>query len=268
MKTFITLIAATLISTAAAAETVTFYTGGEGGGYDAASRNIAERLEQRSHTVEIENRNGADDITLQACGADKPAMWIAQKDALYQREMLDGCFLPELAIYGTEYAMIFFPPDSRIDELDELDANSTILVDRIGSGSELTWKTMVSIEQQHGRSNDWSEATLDYSSYGRAPSMASRGTIQAVFMVRTLQSNDVTRLLTAGFELGYLYDKDINDLEWNGQPLYEAEKVAIIREGRRVGRNWAYIVPSLIGTNEATERNFPDLFDAMISAAQ
>lgn len=267
-RTTLALVALAIIPLSAMAEEITFYTGGKGGGYDKASHDIAARLAQRGHTVTIENRNGSDDITLQACGDDDAAMWIAQKDALYIREMTSGCILPEVAIYGTEYAMLFFPPDSRLNELSDLGESHSILVDKIGSGSELSLRTMINIEKEHGRSDAWTKVGIETSPYTRASSMASRGTVDAVFLVRTLASDDITRLLRAGWTLGELYDKDINDLKWNGNPLYNAEKVAIIRDGRRVGKDWAYEVPSLIGTNESVEYDSPELFDDMINAAQ
>lgn len=267
MKVMTTIAAIALALPAIAqADTVLFYTGGEGGGYDAAAVDIAQRLEQRGVEAEIVNRNGSDDITLQACRAEGPSMWIAQKDALWVREIQDGCQLVDLALYGSEYAMIFFPPGSSDNELSDLDAADTVLVDRVGSGSELTWRTMVGIEAEHGRGDEWSLAGTETSSPQRATSMASRGTIQAVFLVRTLQSGDVAALISQGWELGEMYDRDINDLEWNGSPLYEAERVDIVLEGDRRGRDWAYVVPSFIGTTPAVERREADLFDAMLSA--
>lgn len=269
MKIMTTLAAIALALPAIAqAETVLFYTGGEGGGYDAASRQIAQRLDQRGIEAEVVNRNGSDDITLQACNADGPSMWIAQKDALWVREMQDGCSLVDLGIYGEEYAMLFFPPDSRNDELSHLSAGDSVLVDKVGSGSELTWRNMVAIEAEHGGGDEWSQAAPVTQSPQRATSMASRGTIQAVFLVRTLQSDDVTALLSQGWDLGYMYDRDINDLQWNGAALYDAERVEIVRNGSRQDRDWAYVVPSFIGTTQSVERGNPDMFDAILSAVQ
>lgn len=268
MKRLTIIAIAACLPFAAAAQDITFYTGGEGGGYDGKARDIAQRLDQRGQSVEIINRNGSDDITLQACNNPENAAWIAQKDALWVREIQDGCTLVDVGIYGTEYAMIFFPPNSRNDELSHLSEGDSVLVDKVGSGSELTWRNMVSIEAEHGGSDAWSQANIVAESPKRATSMASRGTVQAVFLVRTLQSKDVTALISQGWDLGYMYDRDINDLQWNGGPLYEAEKVAIIRDGSRKDRDWAYVIPSYIGTTEAVERNNPDLFDALLSAAQ
>ena len=263
----LTLAAVTaLLSLPAHADGVTIYTGAEGGGYDGKAREIAQRLEQRGLSPVIQNRKGSDDITLQACSSDNPAVWIAQKDALYKREIQDGCPLVDLVLYGKEYAMIFFPPESDQNELSDLSASDTVLIDRVGSGSELAWRNMAAIEKEHGRGNEWSDAQTATKSVKRATSMASRGTVQAVFLVRTLNSADVTSLLEQGWELGEMYDRDINDLEWNGAPLYEAEKVTLTLNGKKAGKDWAYVIPSYIGTTAAVERGDEDTFEAILSA--
>lgn len=267
-----TLLATTFLGLATVsplhAEPVTIFTGAAGGGYDTKAVGIGERLVQRGVEVEIVNRKGSDDITLQACASETPAVWIAQKDALWKRETKDGCRLVDLAVYGKEYAMIFFPPKSGNNELSDLDAEDTVLVDRVGSGSELAWTNMVSIEEEYGRGNDWSKAQTSAKTVRRADSMASRGTIQAVFLVRTLGSSDVANLLENGWKLGEMYDKDINDQMWNGAPLYEAEKVTITMNGKKAGKDWAYVIPSFIGTTAAVERDHPDTFDAIFSALE
>lgn len=269
MKYLLNVLTATAIltGTSALAQDAVFFTGGVDGDYESESFDIRDRLAQRNVEIEVENRNGSDDITIQACSAEVPAMWIAQKDALYIREMEQGCTLVDIALYGNEYAMLFFPPNSRDDKLSDLDGSDTVLVDKIGSGSELTWRNMVNIESEHGGGDEWSTARIETDSPRRATSMASRGTISAVFLVRTLESGDVTSLLSQGWELGYMYDKDINDLQWNNGSLYEDERIDIVRDGRRQARNWSYVVPSFIGTTTLVERNHPKMFDEMISAA-
>lgn len=248
-------------------ETITIYTGAEGGGYDARARVVAQRLEQRGVNVEIENMSGSDEITLAACRNDN-SMWIAQKDALYVREIRDGCVLVDVGLYGDEVAAIFFPPDSRLDELSDLDSSHILLVDRLGSGTDLAWRTMVGIEQEHGRSNAWSEAQVDYGTIRRATSLATRGRIHAVMLVRRPNSPDFNLLTQQGWELGEFYDRDINDLQYGTQPLYEAVDVDFTDEGGDRHRDDGYLIPSFIGTTEAIERNYPDLFDLMVGAVE
>jgi hypothetical protein len=266
MKHLLTLAMALALSTPLLAEPLTIYAGGKGGGYDAAAKTIAARFAQRGIDAQVENRNGSDDITLQAC-RNPNSIWIAQIDALYAREMKEGCILPVIADYGDEVAAIFFAPGQRLDELDDLDASHTVFVDKIGSGSELAWRTMVSIEQEHGRGDDWSKAQTSTGDLRRATALANRGVVHAALLVRKPNSTDFTRLLEQGWSLGQLYDKDINDLMYGTRPLYEAEKLTITAGGKN-HRDWGYVVRSFIGTTETIERDEIDIFDALLGAVE
>jgi hypothetical protein len=70
-------------------------------------------------------------------------------------------------------------------------------------------------------------------------------------------------LLDQGWDLGELYDKDINDLKFGAKPLYKATKIKIGKN-----RGDGYVVPSFIGTTEAIERDRPDVFDALLGALE
>jgi TRAP-type uncharacterized transport system substrate-binding protein len=249
----------------AAAQDLTIYTGREGGGYDSRAQDLAKRLEQRKIQAEVVNRAGSDDITLQAC-KDPQSMWIAQKDALWLREQ-EGCYLVDLGLYGEEVALLFFPPGSRLDELSDLTDRHKVLVDRIGSGSELSWNTMRKIEKEFGRGNKWSDAGTVTESIDRAQSLASRGEIDAVFLVRTRNSKDYQRLLEQGWTLGELWDRDISDLKYGNQPLYISERITINYNGKNI-RQYGYVIPSFIGTTEQVERSNPDLFDILLRTIQ
>jgi len=276
MKTYMYLGLAALLSltigmSASFAQTMAdpmvIYTGGKGGGYDAAAKNLVARMEQRGVTAVVENRAGSNDITLQAC-KNPNSGWIAQIDALYVREMTDGCSLIVLGDYGTEMAAIFFSEKSGLDDMDDLTANHTIFVDKLGSGSELFWKTAVSIEVEHGGSDEWIEANVITGDLRRATPMANRGKIHAIVLVRSLaKSGDFTKLLKQGWVLGQLWDKDINDLQYGTTSLYDPEKFELIVDGKR-HRNWGYSVKSFIGTTEAVEMDNYDVFDAMLSALE
>jgi TRAP-type uncharacterized transport system substrate-binding protein len=260
------LAAVTLFSTSywAFAQDLTIYAGVEGGGYDARAQDIAKRLSQRQIATTVVNRAGSDDITLQAC-RDPQSLWIAQKDALWLREQ-EGCYLVDLGVYGEEVAVILFPPGSRLTKLSHLEARHRVLVDRVGSGSELSWRTMVKIEREFGRSNSWSAATTVSEAVARAQSLAQRGEIDAVFLVRTTGSPDLKRLLDQGWILGEMYDRDITDLKYGNRPLYESRRVEINDSNNRRFRNYAYVVPSFIGTTEQVERSNPQMFDELLRA--
>ncbi len=258
--------AASLASAVSAAEPITVYTGTKGGGYDKAAQNIAARLGQRGIEIAVENRAGSDDITLQACQNDR-SMWVAQIDALYKREMKDGCHLSVVADYGDEVAMLFFPPDSELDELDDLTSAHKVFVAKVGSGSELSFKNMQAIEKEHGRKDKWSDAEVVTGDLRRLNALANRGKVNAAFLVMKPSDNRVQKLLDTGWTLGYLYDKDINDLMFGEKPLYEAVKVSVKVESK-TRKNWGYLIKSFIGTTEVVEMDEEDAFDAMLSALE
>lgn len=263
---YVLMIAAIVAGAAAAADPVTLYTGKKGGGYDGSAQTVAKRLAQRGVDVGIENRAGSDDITLQAC-ADNLSVWWAQIDAIWTREMKDGCYLPVLAEYGTEMATIWFPPDSRAGDLGDLDETSTVFVTDVGSGSELWWRTAVAIEAEHGRGDDWSKATVENGDLRRVNALASRGNVDAVILVRTSNSADFERMIDSGWQLGSLKDKDLDDLTYGDRPLYAGTRLTL-QFGKAKAKGYAYEVRSFIGTTEAVERDDPDLFDAMLSALE
>ncbi|TNE66816.1 MAG: hypothetical protein EP336_09365 [Rhodobacteraceae bacterium] len=263
MKMFLTAVAlAMTLSSPSTAEPLTIYTGAKGGGYDAAAKTIAARLSQRGFDVIVENRNGSDDITLQAC-RNGFSVWIAQIDALYAREFKDGCYLPVVANYGEEVAALFFAPGAKLKDLGDIDGATTIFVDKVGSGSELTWRTMVAIEKEHGRGDKWTEAQTETSDLRRATALANRGLVQAIILVRKPNSEDFARLIEQGWTLGDLKDKDIDDLKFGASSLYARTKIVI---GKAKGDG--YLVPSFIGTTEAVEADMPEVFDALLGALE
>lgn len=259
-------LASLSVSMASASEPLTIYTGAKGGGYDKAAQQAAARLQQRGLEVIVENRNGSDDITLQSCQTDN-SMWIAQIDALYQREMKDGCHLSVIADYGDEVAMIFFPPKSRSNSLDDLTAADKVFVSKVGSGSELTFRNMQAIEKEHGRGDDWSDAEVVTGDLRRLNALANRGKVSAAVLVMKPGDSRVQKLLDTGWKLGYLYDKDINDLKFGDAPLYEAYKLNVTVGSKR-HKNWGYVVKSFIGTTEYVELDNMDAFDAILSALE
>ena len=220
MKSIIAL--AIIAATPALSEPLIIGAGKAGGGYDTAAQKLATRLFQRNTDAVVSNYNGSDEITLALCqkAAD---IGYAQIDAIYARGQ-EGCFLKPIGIYGTEYATIWFPPKSSDNELEDLDSSHKVLVDTIGSGSELFWNTIVGIEQgEEGSSDPWSSAQPVYEPVDMAPTLGSFGEIDALLIVRKPGSADFDYLQEAGWELGWIYDKDINDLMFNDVSLYESD---------------------------------------------
>ena len=90
------------------AEGLVIAAGKKGGGYHKKAEELAVRLEQRAHDVEVVNYNGSDEITLAMCNGEAQ-IGIGQIDAVDARR-LEGCRLHPAADYGTELALLLFTP--------------------------------------------------------------------------------------------------------------------------------------------------------------
>lgn len=205
----------------ALSEPLTIAAGKPTGGYDTAAQRLSQRLSQRSIDSTIKNYAGSDEITLALC-ASKADIGFTQIDAIYTRA-IEGCTLQPLGLYGREYAYIFFPPDSPHNELEDLDARTTVLIDTLGSGTDLFWNTIRDIELgDQGNGSDWASASSINAPIDLAPTLAEIGDIDAVILVRKPDDRDIRNLLALGFEQGWIYDKDINDVTFNDRSLYES----------------------------------------------
>lgn len=242
--------------------------GQEGRGYEARGQEIGQRLNQRGYDVWIDNYEGSDAISLAVCD-DRATLGIMQIDAIFARAQ-EGCDLKAVGSYGDEFAFLLFPPDSRHDELDDLGPDDKVLVDTIGSGTELFWRTIVAIETgDQGNKSDWAQATPVHDLVMLADTLAQTGGIDALVMVGVPGNDEVMKLLESGWELGELYDKDINDMQFNGSSLYEYRKVEIEVPGRwRALRNDAYVVPSFIVVKDGLQTADRKLYGDVAAASQ
>jgi hypothetical protein len=233
---------------------VTIAAGMSGGGYDKFAKTMATRMAQRGYaSVSVSNNNGSDAITLAACNG-KADVWIAQIDAIYTRYQ-EGCVLSPVADYGTEVAVLLVPPKSDIDELSDLSDKDNIATDGIGSGTELFWKTIVAIENgDNGTKDAWSQAGTVESSPEMLNTMANFGDIQAAILVRKTDSDHIKMLLNQGWKIAELWDKDINDEEFNNLPLYESNEAEFSFTKGEVS-NWVYNVRSFVGVTKASADN-------------
>ncbi|QCP84359.1 hypothetical protein EYE35_01305 [Cereibacter sphaeroides] len=265
-RLFLSAVLALAAAAAVAAEPLTIATGKAGGGYDARAQQIAQRLYQRGTEAEVANLNGSDEISLAVCGG-RADVGLMQIDAMYARS-LEGCTMKPVAVYGTEYAFLLFPPRSSKDELSDLGASDAILVDTIGSGTDLFWRTIVKIENSDDGSKDaWASARAVNDPLELAQASAEMGDIAAVLLVRKPDSPHITRLLDLGWTLGEMWDRDINDLSFNGGSLYIAEK-ATVQFGKRRFRAWAYAVRSFIAVSSKVAAGDRTMFAAITGAAQ
>ena len=266
MKTLLKYAALALALTAGAASAdVVVATGKSGGGYDKAAQTLSQRIAQRGIQNEVVNMNGADEISLAVCG-DKAQIGYMQIDAFYARSK-DGCSLKAIANYGTEQAYILFPPKSSYGKLSDLSEKDTVLVDTVGSGSELFFRTIQRIEKEEGRGDAWSNASLNTDGLDIAPAAGEMGDVQAVVMVRKPNSPDMARLLDLGWSLGELWDRNIDDLKFNGQSLYTSQKVQLLDGAGKKHRGYAYDVSSFVVANASLIRN-KEIFNKVVAAAQ
>jgi hypothetical protein len=267
MKNFLMTIAAILATSTAYAEPLVIYAGKPNGGYDRAAQQVQQRLSQRNIEAIVENRNGSDDISLQICRNEMSA-GIIQVDAAWARSTKDGCEMTILNTYGTEYAFLLVPPGSRTDELSDLSSSDTVFVDGVGSGSELTWRTMVTIEKEHGRSNEWSEANVMTGDIRRVHALSVRGEVTAALLVRLPGSEDVQRFIQQGWTLAELWDRDLNDLQFGSKSLYRPVELTFVNSRGRSAKEWVLEVDSFFVANIDLEYNAPEVFDAIVGATE
>ncbi|UFS63829.1 hypothetical protein LO749_06460 [Paracoccus denitrificans] len=266
-RTILAVGLALLLPALAAAEPIVIATGKTGGGYDRRAREIGQRLEQRGLDVAIANLNGSDEISLALC-AGRADMALLQVDAIHARS-LEGCQMKAIGNYGIETALLLFPPRSKHDELSDLGTGAAVLVDTIGSGSDLFWRSIVRIETgEKGSGDGWANARIVNDPLELANASAEMGEIDAVVLVRKPDSADIQTLLGQGWKLGELWDRDISDLQFNGAALYRAEKFKVPTPGRRSVKVWGYEVRSFIAVSQAVATGDRGRFAALTAAAQ
>lgn len=258
-----TLLALALIlPSALAAQDFVVVAGKQGGGYDKKAQEIAQRLTQRGIKAVVENANGSDEITLALCGGTG-SLGITQIDAIYARAK-DGCDLKPVGVYGEEIAVLMFPPKSENDELSDLGESDTIMVDAVGSGTELFWRTIVSTENgEDGSGDGWAKAQPSNDPLEMAHTAATFGDVSAVLLVRKASSADILRLLELDWTVGEMWDKDIDDLIYKKAPLYESKEVPFAGYSQ-----WVYAVRSFMVVPPVVANGDRKTFAAITAAVQ
>lgn len=259
--TYITSTAAALLLMcgAALAEPVTVGAGKAGRGYDKWAQDIASAFTQRGAPATVVNFTGSDEITLGIC-SDKVDFAPAQQDAAYQRAM-EGCELLPLWTYNSEeYMWLLVPPKSDIDELEDLTSSSKVATDLAGSGSDFTLRQLRRIEQgEEGSKDEWSKMQIDNRSLKSAMGLGAGGKLDAVFLVGSSASADLGFFIKNGWTAVEVYDKDINDLEFNGEPLYEGGDVGVTNY-----KVWTYQVKTFIYGKELPAET-QEVFESVMS---
>ena len=249
------------------AQELTIATGKTGGGYDRRALQIAQRLGQGGLAASVLNLNGSDEVSLALCGG-RAQIGLMQIDAIYARS-LEGCQMKAVGSYGSEVALILFPPRSKLAKLSDLQSGSAVLVDTVGSGSELFWRTIVRIETGDQGSNDgWSQARAVNDPLELANTSAEMGEIDAVILVRKPDSADVQGLLGQGWKLGELWDRDLDNLKFNGAALYLPSKLQIPMPGGKSAKAWGYEVRSFVVVPRSIAEGDRIRFAAITASAQ
>ena len=247
------------LSSASFAEPIVVGAGKAGGGYDKWSQDIAKAFTQRGVPAVVTNFTGSDEITLGIC-SDKVLFAPAQQDAAYQRAM-EGCELLPLWTYSSEeYMWLMVPPNSDIDELEDLTSSSKVATDLAGSGSDFTLRQLRRIEQgEEGSGNDWSKMQIDNRSLKSAMGLGAGGKLDAVFFVGTASSANLDFFLKNGWTPVEVYDKDLNDLTFNGEALYEGDTTKFAG-----GSVWTYRVKTFVYGKEL-QADLQEVFESVMS---
>lgn len=90
--------------------------------------------------------------------------------------------------------------------------------------------------------------------------LGAGGKIDAVFLVGSKTSADLEFFVKNGWKAAEVYDKDLNDLQFNGQALYEGLDVKV--EG--VGSVYTYQVKTFIFGKELGEQQ-QELFESVMA---
>lgn len=220
--------AALYCSTAGAAE-VTLCAGRQGGGYDGIMRSVGAELERKGHTVTVLNLAGSEDI-LDNLNGGKCSFGPAQGDIFYKKNKESPGSLAKVVpvdVLYNEAMQLVCSEASGYDELDDIQAGDAVIVDVIGSGSSLSWENMVAIEKEYGNGSYWAQATPTYSPLDEAGGAIALGQAKCAFGVGKVPIDWAKGLLERGGVLSEVYDKDINDLEFNGSSLYQTVNVDV-----------------------------------------
>ena len=157
-----------------------------------------------------------------------------------------------ISLLYNEAMMMFCSKDSGIDELEEIDDTTKVIVDVIGSGSALSWDTMVSVEKEYGSGSSWINAQLQFSPLDEAVAALSLGEADCAYGVGAIPSNWAKSLDDAGENVVWIYDKDLNDLTVGKAPLYPSTRVPY---GAYSSKFDTYLIPAVLFRSNKTPKD-------------
>lgn len=248
-------VASSLFALQAYAGEVTLCAGAPGGGYDGLMRAVGTELTKQGHTTTILNLSGSENI-LNALDGKQCAYGPAQGDVFYlmtkNSQGLQASVTPVDILYN-EVMTLVCSSASGIDELEDLQAGDTVIVDSIGSGSALTWENIRNIEKEFGNGSSWASAQPVYQPLDEAGGALALGQAKCAFGVGKVPSNWALSLQERGHTVSYIYDKDINDLEFPvGQSLYEGIRIQAASGAYR-SKFDTYKVPAILFRSAETK---------------
>lgn len=260
-----------LAGMAMAQDALSIGVGQEGRGYEAFGKKVVERLGARMPASTV-NYEGSDDISRAVCDGSAD-VGIMQIDAIYTRQK-EGCKLSVVGTYGEEFAYLLVPANSDLNGLGDFTGSTKVLVDTIGSGTDLFWQTIKSIETgEDGNKSTWAKAQAVNDPIFIADTKAELGEIDAVLMVTGPTSVELKGLIDGGWELIELYDKDINDEIFNAGSLYPVKDAAVAGTGGFFSgdtSNDSYVVRSFVVVSEKIakdKRAYADIARAVTAVA-
>lgn len=244
-KMFGLSVFALLATAGIASADVVLCAGAQGRNYDSVMKSIAGELNNQGIPSTILNLGGSEDI-LNALDQGKCSYGPAQKDVHYnltkKNAGLSATVQPVSLLYNEAMTM-FCSSDSDIDELSDIDEGTKIIVDKIGSGSALTWDTMVNVETEFGSGSSWIKAQVEYTPLDESVAALSLGNADCAFGVGAVPSNWAKGLEEAGNTLSWVYDKDLNDLTVGKSSLYPSVRIP---RGAYSYKFDTYVVPAIL----------------------
>ena len=234
----------------AMATDITLCAGAPGRNYDSVMQSVAIQLNKRGHHAIVKNLGGSEDI-LRELDAGTCDYGPAQKDVHYKLSKESATFastVSPLVLMYNEAMQMFCSEDSGIDELEEIDETTTVIIDSIGSGSALSWQTMKDVENEYGNKSSWINAKTIYEPLDEAGAIIALGEADCAFGVGAVPAAGWgSELNEGGLTPVYIYDKDLNDLIVGKSPLYQSVRIP---QGSYSSKFDTYPIPAIVFKSE------------------
>ena len=239
-------------------------TGGtKGGGYDRMATNLFSLSKGLGYTPEKMTSKGAEENVkrIQAGEAD---VGFTQGDVLMANDQGRGVEI--LGVVGKECVHVAVNPEGKVtsegDLQDKQDPAATIAVGKRGTGSEVTWRYMCTLEPA------FCNSAAQYSGGTRTLGKVASGQLDAILFV-TAPDNLNHRLVAAvnandNLEFIDIEDWDLNDKLPNGEAVYTFEEIDT-KDGWGGGVDTICTPLLVIANPEADETLLDDLANVVLT---